>query len=77
MTNIHDNKHLDDLFDEIENMIDYQDDMWHAEQQGKINVRDRIKDQYDVSKKNAHDAFKKAVRIEVANLLRNKVDIII
>jgi hypothetical protein len=77
MTNIHDNKYLDILFDEIENMIDYQDDIWHAEQQGKLSTRDRIQESYDTSKKLAHDAFKKAVRIEVANLLRNKVDFII
>jgi len=77
MTNIHDNKYLDILFDEIENMIDYQDDIWHAEQQGKLSSRDRTKEMYDASKKRAHDAFKKAVRIEVANLLRNKVDIIV
>jgi hypothetical protein len=77
MPNIHDNKHLDDLFDEIENMIDHQDDIWHAEQQGKLSARDRTRELYNASKRRAHDAFKKAVRVEVANLLRNKIDIIV
>lgn len=67
---------LDKFFDQLENMIDAQDDMWIEEQNSNIKWRDKIKaERYEPAKAAARLAFEQAVVEVVQKLMRNRKDI--
>jgi len=61
---------LDKFFDQLENMIDAQDDMWIEEQNSNIKWRDKIKaERYEPAKAAARKAFEEAVQQVVRQMM--------